>query len=228
MRRADRLFQIVQLLRGRRLTTARYLAERLEVSERTVYRDVRDLILSGVPIEGEAGVGYVLRHKLDLPPLMFDKEELEALRIGARMAQAWGDKALGRAAEQALAKIESVLPGTLKPNLAGSRLYAPTVRFYSLDMMAPLRQAIAEHRVVDLDYHKQDGEASSRRVWPLGLFFWGTVWTLTTWCELRADFRSFRLDRIDQIQLSDEYFSLLPEQTLEAWLKREGAPPPQF
>src|SRR5262245_3605323 len=107
MRRADRLFQIIELLRGRRLTTARTLAERLEVSERTIYRDVRDLMLSGVPIEGEAGVGYALRKGFDLPPLMFDREELDALVLGARFVQAWGGSDLSEAARRALFKIEA-------------------------------------------------------------------------------------------------------------------------
>src|SRR5690349_21118123 len=110
MRRADRLFQIVQILRARRLTTARYLAERLEVSERTVYRDMQDLSLSGVPIMGEAGVGYALKKGYDLPPLMFDYDEIEALVIGARMAAAWGSKPLAKSAHEALEKIAAVLP----------------------------------------------------------------------------------------------------------------------
>src|SRR5437899_1479879 len=110
MRRADRLFQIVQRLRRRGVTTAAQLAQALEVSERTVYRDVRDLQLSGVPILGEAGVGYALPRGFDLPPLMFTEEELEALVVGARMVQAWGDQKLARAAEDALSKIETVVP----------------------------------------------------------------------------------------------------------------------
>src|SRR5690606_18867897 len=105
MRRADRLFQIVQFLRSRRLTTAQWLASRLDVSVRTIYRDIQDLSLSGVPIEGEAGVGYMLRHSMDLPPLMFERSEIEALAIGARMVNGWGDPELQRAAESALAKI---------------------------------------------------------------------------------------------------------------------------
>ena len=107
MRRADRLFRIVQRLRRRGATTAAQLAEALEVSERTIYRDVRDLVLSGVPIQGEAGVGYALPRDFDLPPLMFSEEEIEALVLGARIVQAWGDKRLARAAEEALSKIES-------------------------------------------------------------------------------------------------------------------------
>jgi biotin operon repressor len=125
MRRADRLFRIIQLLRGRgRARTARWLAEQLEVSERTVYRDVRDLIVSGTPIEGAAGVGYTLRH-YDLPPLMFEAEELEALALGARAVQAFGDESLARSAESALSKIEAVLPQRLRGQLSRAALFAP-------------------------------------------------------------------------------------------------------
>src|SRR5438067_8044689 len=124
MRRADRLFRIVQRLRRRGATTARDLAQALEVSERTVYRDVRDLLLSGVPIQGEAGVGYALDRSFDLPPLMFDEEEIEALVLGARIVRAWADAKLARSAEEALQKIEAVLPSHLKDKLASTALYA--------------------------------------------------------------------------------------------------------
>ncbi|WP_140054401.1 helix-turn-helix transcriptional regulator, partial [Oceanospirillum sanctuarii] len=125
MRRADRLFQIIQYLRNRRLTTAKWLAEKLEVSERTIYRDIQDLMLSGVPIEGEAGVGYVLRRGFDIPPIMFTKDEIEALVIAARMAKTWAGTKLARSTENALDKIEAVLPDNLKKELAKPRLYTP-------------------------------------------------------------------------------------------------------
>src|SRR2546422_10946170 len=125
MRRADRLFRIVQRLRRRGATTARQLAEALEVSERTVYRDTRDLLVSGVPIRGEAGVGYALDRSYELPPLMFDEEEIEALVLGARIVRAWADQKLARAAEEALQKIETVLPPRLKSRLGGTALLAP-------------------------------------------------------------------------------------------------------
>src|SRR5438477_12991486 len=126
MRRADRLFQIIQLLRRRRaITTAATLAEKLEVSERTVYRDIADLVASGTPIEGEAGVGYRLRADYDLPPLMFDRDEIQALVLGARIVQQYGDAALARAARSVLSKVAAVLPKSLEPILAGTALYAP-------------------------------------------------------------------------------------------------------
>ncbi|QNM95966.1 helix-turn-helix transcriptional regulator [Chitinimonas koreensis] len=226
MRRADRLFQIVQFLRGRRLTTARWLAERLEVSERTVYRDVRDLMLSGVPIEGEAGVGYTLRHKLDLPPLMFDREELTALRLGAEMAAAWSDPQLARAAQSALAKIDGALPGDMRRPTAP--LLAPSFDAHHDVSFAPLREAIDSRRVVELDYRKPGLPGETRRVQPLALLFWGAHWTLAAWCELRGDHRHFRLDRIEALRTLDERFDPLPERSLRAWMQAAGAPPDAF
>ncbi len=124
MRRADRLFQIVQYLRAGRLLTAKILAERLEVSERTIYRDIADLQGSGVPIDGEAGVGYILRQGYDLPPLMFNRDEMAALVIGARIVRAWGGVKMALAAEEALVKIEAVLPREAKGSLSQTPVYA--------------------------------------------------------------------------------------------------------
>src|SRR2546427_6242131 len=153
MRRADRLFRIVQRLRRRGATTARQLAEALEVSERTVYRDIRDLLVSGVPIRGEAGVGYALDRSYELPP----QEEIEALVLGARIVRAWADKKLARAAEEALQKIETVLPPKLKSRLAESALMAPgfhlSERFRS--GLEDFRRAIREHRKARFHYVDQ-------------------------------------------------------------------------
>jgi predicted DNA-binding transcriptional regulator YafY len=197
MRRADRLFQIVNYLRGRRLTTARQLASWLGISERTVYRDIRDLSLSGVPVEGEAGIGYRLRAEFDLPPLMFDLAEIEALTIGARMVQSWGSPELAKAAEAALAKIAAILPAGRRTALERTRLFA--LRFEEPRFGAvldTLRRAIANRAVTVLDYRDVAQRESLRPVWPLGLYFWGGSWTLAAWCELRTDFRNFRLDRV--------------------------------
>src|ERR1700736_2952047 len=125
MRRADRLFRIVQLLRRRKLTTAKQLADELEVSERTVYRDVADLVGSGVPIRGEAGVGYALERGFDLPPLMFTEDELEALVLGARVVESWADASLAQAARQVLEKVEAVLPERLQDRVSRAALFAP-------------------------------------------------------------------------------------------------------
>ena len=210
MRPADRLFQIVLMLRHGRVVTARALAEALEVSERTIYRDIADLIQSGAPIDGEAGVGYRLRRGYQVPPLMFTGEELEALAIGAKLVGAWADPALGKAAEMAMARIEAVLPRELEEKIA-----TRSRRFLALDMMqpAPLREPMAvlregmEHgRKVSVAYRRGDGEFSQRILWPLGLVFWGRCWTLGAWCELRQTFRTFRVDRIERVELLEGGF----------------------
>ena len=167
MRRADRLFRIVQLLRAGRLTTARTLARKLEVSERTIYRDVRDLQLSGMPIEGEAGVGYTLRREFDIPPLMFDRREITALVLGARMVRAWGGAELVEAAGHALEKIEAVLPAELRNSLDETRIYAPSYRASPevREHLDVLHHAILERQFAEFEYRREDGEASRRRVW---------------------------------------------------------------
>lgn len=207
MRRADRLFRLVQLLRGGRLMTAARLAERLEVSERTVYRDVRDLLLSGVPIEGEAGVGYVLRAGFDLPPLMFDRAEIEAVVLGVRMARAWSGDRLARAAEEALRKIEAVLPTGLRERVDRTRLYAPAPQMRPLPRrdLDLLHEAAEAGRLVTFAYVDAGGVQTARQVRPLGLFFWGGVWTLAAWCELRQDFRAFRVDRMAELALGEAF-----------------------
>jgi len=199
MRRADRLFRIVQYLRGGRLTTARRLAERLEVSDRTIYRDIADLIGSGVPIEGEAGVGYVMRAGYEVPPLMFSADEIVALVAGARMVRAWGGAAMARAAEEALVKIDAVLPEAARERARNTQVHA----LRTPEMTEPLRArldtlaAAAEaRRRLDLVYRDAEGQTTTRTVRPLGIWFWGKVWTLVAWCELRDDFRMFRVDRI--------------------------------
>ena len=198
MRRADRLFQIIQFLRTRRVTTAQWLAGRLEVSERTIYRDIKDLVLSGVNIEGEAGIGYVVRRGFDLPPLMFSKEEISALALGARIVDSWADPALATAAQSALSKIETVLPDELKYSLSETRLFAPLRRLQpdTASRLAEVRLAVEANKKLVLDYADVKYKLTQRTVWPLGLFFWGTVWTIGAWCELRQGFRVFRLDRI--------------------------------
>jgi predicted DNA-binding transcriptional regulator YafY len=209
MRRADRLFLIIHALRGRRTALpAQGLAETLGVSRRTVYRDVADLQRSGVPIEGEAGVGYLLRKGSDIPPLMFQPEELEALLVGSRFVQAFAGERLSRAAGAALLKINAVLPAELRERSDRSRVFAP-----DFGQHAPMKAhiddihaAIAARRVVALDYADEKGETSTRQIHPLCLAFWGGSWTLGAWCRLREDFRNFRLDRIRGCTVSEVYF----------------------
>ena len=202
MRRADRLFQIVQLIRGRRLTTAAFLAGRLEISERTVYRDIADLQHQGVPIEGEAGVGYRLGRGFDLPPLMFTVDEARALVASVRMAQVWQDPVLAQASQVALGKILSVLPQSDRVAAQSMAIYAPAL---GLDPMVQatlqtLREAAQARRKVQVDYRDASDQLTQRILRPLGCFYWGKVWTLAAWCEVRIGFRSFRLDRVIRAQ----------------------------
>ncbi len=222
MRRADRLFTIVQLLRGGRHVTARRLAERFEVSDRTIYRDVDELTLCGVPIEGEPGRGYRLPKTFEIPPLMFERHEIEALVVGARFVEAWCGPGLAASARSALARIRGVVPPDLLNQVDDARVY--TLRFGRGDEhFDVVHRAIGARRRLVIDYAGEDGQATADRVIrPLGLYFWGKVWTLAAWCELRNDFRSFRVDRIDRPRLADE-FDEEPQKTLEVFLARVRA-----
>ncbi|MFL0799771.1 MAG: YafY family transcriptional regulator [Agarilytica sp.] len=207
MRRADRLFQIVQILRNRRLVTAKALAERLEVSERTIYRDIQDLSLSGVPVEGEAGVGYVLRHSMDIPPLMFSQDEIQSIVLGARMVGTWGGQELAKAAQTAIDKIEGALPEHLRHLTQESHLYAHPYHFETdiFNNVDVLRRAVNDKLKISFEYTREDGNGSERTIKPLALYFWGYVWTLTGWCYLRNSFRNFRIDRMQSIQEGEKY-----------------------
>ncbi|MBX3597921.1 MAG: YafY family transcriptional regulator [Rhizobiaceae bacterium] len=208
MRRADRLFQIVQHFRGGRLVTAQKLGQWLEVSERTIYRDIADLQASGVPIDGEAGVGYMMREGFDLPPLMFTRDEIVALVAGARMVRAFGGAAMARAAEEALVKIGSVLPDHEKARIERTEIHSPmwVVSDSDRKVIDALERAVEERKVLMLKYRDESGQSSSRDVRPLGLWFWGRVWTLVAWCEMREDFRTFRIDRVESLACSGRTF----------------------
>jgi predicted DNA-binding transcriptional regulator YafY len=209
MRRADRLFEIIQRLRRRRVVTAGSLAEQFKVSERTIYRDIRDLIASQVPIEGAAGIGYSLRKGYDLPPLMFSEGELQALVFGARMVQNWSDDELGRAADLALSKIENVLPPNLQRILDDRSLWAPTdVRRVPVAFdLGRLRAAIRSRQKVRFHYRDEKGAETRRKVRPLSLWFYPPIWMAASWCELRDDFRFFRVDRMSEVEFLNEVFA---------------------
>ncbi|MEW8587148.1 MAG: YafY family protein, partial [Candidatus Thiodiazotropha sp.] len=225
MRRADRLFRITQELDTKRYLTARELARLLEVSQRTVYRDIEALSASGVPIEGTAGAGYRLCQGFRLPPLMFDEEELTSLLLGMRMVQAWSDRDLATAAARARRKIEAVLPQRLRPVLDGEALMVPDFHIPESVCInvALLRRAIAEKRKVAISYQRADGVASERTLWPLGLFYWGEKWTLGAWCELRVAFRHFRLDRIESLKMTVSHYVAIEGRTLDDYLLAVGA-----
>lgn len=221
MRRADRLFQLVQFLRTRRAATGQQIADELRVSVRTVYRDIIDLQSSGIPIRGEAGVGYRLERGFELPPLTFTSEELEGLALGARIVAAWGDPDLASAVNSAMTRIEAVLPAALRKVLIETPLFAP--QFQSRAGMsrevATIRRAIGEHRVLHLRYVRADGNESVRDIRPLGLHFWGNKWTVAAWCELRNDYRSFRPDRMLDVELLERTFDADDGISLGEFLK---------
>lgn len=225
MRRADRLFDIIEFLRRKkRVVTASELAGELEVSVRTIYRDIADLQASRVPIEGEAGLGYLLRSGYELPPLMFTEDEIEALVFGARMVRAWGDAAFTQAADAAVAKIAAVLPERLARIAETSPLTVATRRSKGKDAFAthltPIRRAIRERRKLAIEYESLSEERTTRTVRPLGLAFFGPFWMLAGWCEMRRDFRTFRLERIGALDVSGETFRDEPGKTMEDFLAR--------
>ena len=216
MRRAERLFQLIQLVRGRRLSTAQFLAERLQVSERTVYRDVAELLLQGVPIEGEAGVGYRMRAGFDLPPLMFSKDEAQALVAAVRVALDRLDAGLAAQSESALSKIMAVLPAQARAAAESLAVFAPPVAMGGATRahLQIVREATEARCKLRLHYRDLKDRQTQRTVRPLGCIFWGAVWTLAAWCETRDGFRSFRVDRITALEVLDECFAAEPGKSL--------------
>ncbi|MGN6789596.1 MAG: helix-turn-helix transcriptional regulator [Rhodanobacteraceae bacterium] len=225
MRRADRLFLIIHALQGRRMALpARRLADSLGVSLRTVYRDVADLQTSGVAIEGEAGVGYLLRKGSDIPPLMFTAEELESLVVGTRFVRAFAGERLARGAQSAMLKIDAVLPAELRGRAERSRVFVPQRWFEAKSgTLDTLHEAIAARWVLRMEYRDADGATSKREIEPLCLACWGAVWTLGAWCRMRSDFRNFRLDRM-QFVATGEVFAETRERGLDAYLAHAGVP----
>ncbi len=210
-------------MRRKELTRARDLSEALEVSERTIYRDIQDLVASGVPIEGEAGVGYVLKAGFDLPPLMFKEQEIEALVLGARIVESWADAELSAAASDVIAKVEAVIPERLRGYMANTALLAPAHHYMEPVSfnMAELRRAVRSHLKVHFQYRNAIAEDSQRTVRPLCIAYFGPVWLLSAWCELREDFRTFRLDRIENFEVRTDRFPPEPGKTLHDFLKRD-------
>ncbi len=210
-------------MRRKELTRARDLSEALEVSERTIYRDIQDLVASGVPIEGEAGVGYVLKAGFDLPPLMFKEQEIEALVLGARIVESWADAELSAAASDVIAKVEAVIPERLRGYMANTALLAPAHHYMEpvTFNMAELRRAVRSHLKVHFNYRNAIAEDSQRTVRPLCIAYFGPVWLLSAWCELRQDFRTFRLDRIENFEVRTDRFPPEPGKTLHDFLKRD-------
>jgi predicted DNA-binding transcriptional regulator YafY len=200
MRRADRLFRIIQVLRRkRRPATAAEIAEELEASPRTIYRDIAQLMADRVPIRGEAGIGYVLEGGFDMPPLMLTADEIEAAMLGAQWVMGRGDAALKQAASDLVAKIGAVIPEHLRPVLlepAGAAPPAfPDAPVDVIDM-SRVRAAIRTQGKIRLTYRDEKGVETARVVWPIAVSYWERVRLIVAWCELRRAFRHFRTDRI--------------------------------
>lgn len=225
MRRADRLLRIVQILRrARKPVTAQQIADELELSIRTIYRDIADLLANGVPIAGEAGVGYVLRAGYDLPPLMFSVEEIEALVLGAQMVAQSADASLGRAADDAIAKIAHVLPGDLRAALERTALFAPSFRKTGVRIdLALVRTAIRRERKLFVAYQDAKAIRTERVIWPLAVAFFADTPVVGAWCELRRDFRHFRADRIESLEARDERFDPRGGRLMRDYLRSVGA-----
>ncbi|WP_171207332.1 MULTISPECIES: YafY family protein [unclassified Ruegeria] len=216
MRRTDRLFDIIQILRDGKLHRAQDIADRLEVSVRTIYRDMGTLVASGVPVEGERGVGYMVREQITLPPLNLTPAELEALNLGMAIVAEAADPELKAAAETLADKIDAVLPTQVVAEADAWKFavypFADAAR--GLAHMAPIRAAIKSRQKLQLRYRRIDGVLTNRRIRPLHMEYWGRVWTLTAWCELRDGFRVFRVDLIETVQPLPEIFADEPGKRL--------------
>ncbi len=223
LRRADRLFRIVEYIKARReAVTANELGKELEVGVRTIYRDIADLKASGVPLTGEAGVGYLLNPEYVVRPLLFDDEELDALALGAQMVQSWADPAMAQAARRGLDKITAVLPGTLGDHVRQSTSFAhPSSAKKPLQIdFTSLRRAIRTQHMVEFSYLDSAGAETRRQLRPLALIFLAPIWLVMGWCELRQDFRSFRVDRMQGMNVLDIKFESESGKTLDDMRKQ--------
>jgi predicted DNA-binding transcriptional regulator YafY len=227
MRRADRLFQIIQILRrGRGPVTADTMAEELETSRRTIYRDIADLMAQRVPIRGEAGVGYVLEGGFDLPPLMLTADEIEAAVLGAQWVASRGDPALSRAALDLVAKISAAVPERLRPLILDPTTRSPPSNWRRPDGldMARVRASIHAGLKLHLQYRDEQERETRRTVWPIAVGYMDAVRLLVAWCELRGDFRSFRTDRVIDAAFLDERYPERPAILRAKWRKTLGRP----
>ncbi|WP_136443070.1 helix-turn-helix transcriptional regulator [Pacificoceanicola onchidii] len=221
MRRAERLFRMVNELRASGVTRASDLAERFEISLSTVYRDIAHLQASGLPIDGEAGVGYVLRPGFDLPNPTFTHDQLDALAVGLAFVERTGDPSLAAAAREARAKIQAGLPAPEERRLLDAPYYSLHRQDSSLEALSTVRKAIRERRVLGLSYRTNDAPAQERQINPLVVWDLPVGWMVAGWCRLRQDFRTFRNDRIVSLWETDAHFDNHPEQGLAAYMALE-------
>jgi predicted DNA-binding transcriptional regulator YafY len=226
--RSERLLELIQVLRRHRWpVSGQVLAEELGVSLRTIYRDIQTLIGQGASIDGEAGIGFVLRPGFVLPPLMFSDEELEALVLGSRLVAQRSDAPLARAAMNVIAKIAAVLPDDLREGIDGTGLLAgpgPGVEAEPIDL-TPIRAAIRAEQKLVLHYADGKGDRTRRTVWPIALGFFERVRVLAAWCELRKDFRHFRTDRIITLSRTEQRYPRRRRALMKEWQESEGIPP---
>ena len=223
MSRTTRLLDLIQVLRRhRRPVTAARLADEFGVSLRTVYRDIGTLVAQGAPIEGEAGLGYVLRRGFVLPPLMFGEDEVDALILGLRLVAGRGDPGLERSAADALAKIAAVLPDEMEDVALTSGLLSGSAGSRAPAFMAGIRQALWAEQKMRLRYTDKNGVATDRIVWPVALGFFEAVEVLAAWCETREGFRHFRLDRIAAAERSGQRYPKRRRILLAEWRLLEG------
>ncbi len=222
MRRTDRLFDLIQHLRDGRLHKAADLAEQMEVSVRTIYRDMDTLVASGIPVEGERGVGYILRAPVFMPPLALTYVELEALHLGAALVRQTADPELQDAAARLVRKMDRAMPDPMfgERDGFGKEIFAAPDVVAGFANMPTLRHAIRAQTVLLIDYVTLDGRTSRRRIRPLQMEYWGQAWTCTAWCETRADFRVFRIDHIREVLTTDDTFIAEPGKTLAEYLLR--------
>jgi predicted DNA-binding transcriptional regulator YafY len=221
--RSERLLTLIQVLRRyRRPVSGATLAAETGVSLRTLYRDIASLQAQGAGIEGEAGLGYVLRPGFMLPPMMFSEEEIEALVLGSRWVATSGDSRLAAGAVDALAKIAAVLPPELKRDLEGSTLLVAPRRETKEADLGAIRKAIRAEQVLELGYRDGKGEDTRRIVWPFALGFFENVRVLMAWCELRKDFRHFRTDRMSSITPTGERYPERRHALLSRWRSSQG------
>jgi predicted DNA-binding transcriptional regulator YafY len=223
MRRADRLFDVIQALRtAKRPMTAATLAERLEVTVRTVYRDIATLQARRVPIEGAAGIGYVLRRGFDLPPLMFTEDEIEAIAVAMRMLRRTGDRGLQAAARNVLSKVTVALPDALRAHLATPPVFVSErgAPIPPVADMSAIRAAIRDEKKLRLAYSDGKGDRTQRIVWPIAVAYYAESTLVSAWCELRDDFRHFRADRILDCDILDERFPVRGKDLFARWQDR--------
>ena len=229
MRRADRLFQIIQVLRGatRAPVTAQDLAEELETSVRTIYRDIADLMAQRVPIRGEAGVGYVLEAGYDMPPLMLTADEIEAALLGAQWVAVQGDQALASGARDLIAKISDVVPEDLRPMVLSSVSMTPQLVERVADAldMQQLRSWIRRRGKIHIDYRDAGGKPGERTIWPIAVAYFETARLIVAWCEVRQDFRSFRTDRIVKAEFLDDTYPTRTAVLRKQWWAQEQKKP---